>query len=435
MKNPVAEKLLDFMKNSPTRYQVVANFEQRLNDAGYRKLYPEKVWQLENGGKYYLSPNGTAIMAFRIPDKVSGGFMMAAAHSDSPTFKVKDNAEKASAHYVQLSTERYGGALMATWFDRPLSVAGRVLVRGENGRIAVKLVNIDRDLVIIPSVAIHMNRNANAGFEIKANIDTLPLFSDESGKDAFMQLVAQSAGVAKEDILCHDLYLYNRQQPAFLGRNDEYIASPKLDDVECAFGCMEGFIAAEESGSIPVCCVFDNEEVGSETKQGAAANVLRDTLRRISLALGKSEQEYLAMIAQSFMVSADNAHAQHPNHPEYSDMDNCPYMNRGIVIKFNASQKYTTDGVSAAIFRQVCKEAGVPVQVFANRSDLAGGGTLGSIATTKVPVSTVDIGLAQLAMHSCYETAGAEDIESLVKAMRVFFSKTMTVENGEYGVE
>ena len=435
MKNPVAEKLLDFMKNSPTRYQVVANFEQRLNDAGYTKLYPEKVWQLENGGKYYLSPNGTAIMAFRIPDKVSGGFMMAAAHSDSPTFKVKDNAEKASAHYVQLSTERYGGALMATWFDRPLSVAGRVLVRGENGRIAVKLVNIDRDLVIIPSVAIHMNRNANAGFEIKANIDTLPLFSDESGKDAFMQLVAQSAGVAKEDILCHDLYLYNRQQPAFLGRNDEYIASPKLDDVECAFGCMEGFIAAEESGSIPVCCVFDNEEVGSETKQGAAANVLRDTLRRIALALGKSEQEYLAMIAQSFMVSADNANAQHPNHPEYSDMDNCPYMNRGIVIKFNASQKYTTDGVSAAIFRQVCKEAGVPVQVFANRSDLAGGGTLGSIATTKVPVSTVDIGLAQLAMHSCYETAGAEDIESLVKAMRVFFSKTMTVENGEYGVE
>lgn len=435
MKNPVAEKLLDFMKNSPTRYQVVANFEQRLNDAGYRKLYPEKVWQLENGGKYYLSPNGTAIMAFRIPDKVSGGFMMAAAHSDSPTFKVKDNAEKASAHYVQLSTERYGGALMATWFDRPLSVAGRVLVRGENGRIAVKLVNIDRDLVIIPSVAIHMNRNANAGFEIKANIDTLPLFSDENGKDAFMRLVAQSAGVAKEDILCHDLYLYNRQQPAFLGRNDEYIASPKLDDVECAFGCMEGFIAAEESGSIPVCCVFDNEEVGSETKQGAAANVLRDTLRRIALALGKSEQEYLAMIAQSFMVSADNAHAQHPNYPEYSDMDNCPYMNRGIVIKFNASQKYTTDGVSAAIFRQVCKEAGVPVQVFANRSDLAGGGTLGSIATTKVPVSTVDIGLAQLAMHSCYETAGAEDIESLVKAMRVFFSKTMTVENGEYGVE
>ena len=244
MKNPVAEKLLDFMKNSPTRYQVVANFEQRLNDAGYTKLYPEKVWQLENGGKYYLSPNGTAIMAFRIPDKVSGGFMMAAAHSDSPTFKVKDNAEKASAHYVQLSTERYGGALMATWFDRPLSVAGRVLVRGENGRIAVKLVNIDRDLVIIPSVAIHMNRNANAGFEIKANIDTLPLFSDENGKDAFMRLVAQSAGVAKEDILCHDLYLYNRQQPAFLGRNDEYIASPKLDDVECAFGCMEGFIAA-----------------------------------------------------------------------------------------------------------------------------------------------------------------------------------------------
>lgn len=434
MKNESAKKLLAFMKKSPTRYQVVANFEAMLNEKGYEKLYTEKPWRLERGGKYYVSPNGSSIMAFRIPTEPTAGFMLSAAHSDSPTFKIKDNPEKAGAHYVQLTTERYGGALMSTWFDRPLSVAGRVLVRGENGRIATKLVNVDRDLLIIPNVAIHMNRNANNGFEIKANVDTLPLFSDENGKGKFMQVVADSLGINAEDIIGHDLYLYNRMAPTFLGRDDEYIASPKLDDVECAFGCMEGFINAAESGSIPVCCVFDNEETGSSTKQGAASNILRDLLRRIALNLGKSEEEYLAMVAQSFMVSADNAHAQHPNHPEYSDGDNCPYMNKGIVIKFNANQKYTTDGVSAALFRRVCAEAGAPVQVFANRSDMAGGGTLGSIANTKVAVSTVDIGLPQLAMHSCYETAGAEDIDSLVKAMTAFYSKTLTVENGEYGI-
>lgn len=434
MKNENAQRLLSFLQASPTRYQVIANFEAMLNSAGYCKLYAEQEWALQRGGKYYVSPNGSSIMAFRIPSAPAAGFMLSAAHSDSPTFKIKDNPEKVGAHYVQLSTEKYGGALMATWFDRPLSVAGRVLVRGQNGRIAAKPVNIDRDLLIIPSVAIHMNRTANSGFEIKANVDTLPLFSDETGKDKFMQTVAAAAGVNAEDIIGHDLYLYNRQAPTFLGRAEEYIAAAKLDDVECAFGCMAGFMAAQESGSIPVCCVFDNEETGSSTKQGAASNILRDLLRRIALNLGKDEEGYLAMIAQSFMVSADNAHAQHPNHPEYSDNGNCPHINKGIVIKFNADQRYTTDGVSAALFRQICADAGVPVQVFANRSDLAGGGTLGSIANTKVAVSTVDIGLPQLAMHSAYETAGADDIDSLIKAMTVFYSKTLTVQNGEYGL-
>ena len=229
MKNESAKKLLDFMKKSPTRYQVVANFEAMLDEKGYEKLYTEKPWKLARGGKYYVSPNGSSIMAFRVPAEPTAGFMLSAAHSDSPTFKIKDNPEKAGAHYVQLTTERYGGALMSTWFDRPLSVAGRVLVRGENGRIAAKLVNVDRDLLIIPNVAIHMNRNANSGFEIKANVDTLPLFSDENGKGKFMQVVADSLGINAEDIIGHDLYLYNRMAPTFLGRDDEYIASPKLD--------------------------------------------------------------------------------------------------------------------------------------------------------------------------------------------------------------
>ncbi len=432
MRNKTAQELLDFLKNSPTRYQVVKNLENMLDGEGYEKLYTEELWNIKKGGKYYVSPNGSSIMAFRIPENLTGGFMISAAHSDSPTFKIKENPERANEHYVQLNTEKYGGALMATWFDRPLSIAGRVLVRTEGGKICTRLVNIDRDLTIIPSVAIHMNRQANSGFEIKANVDTLPLFADGGGKGEFMTTVAEAAGVAADDILGHDLYLYNRQTPTFIGRNEEFIAAAKIDDTECAFGCMRGFMLAEESESIPVCCVFDNEEVGSGTKQGAASNILRDLLRRIVLCLGKNEEEYISMVARSFMVSADNAHAQHPNHGEYADALNCPYMNKGVVIKFNANQNYTTDGVSAALFRQVCAEAGSDVQLYANRSDLGGGGTLGSIANTKVSAITVDIGLAQLAMHSCYETAGADDIESLVNAMRVFHSKSLKLSRGEY---
>ena len=264
-------------------------------------------------------------------------------------------------------------------------------------------------------------------------MDTLPLFSDENGKGKFMQVVADSLGINAEDIIGHDLYLYNRMAPTFLGRDDEYIASPKLDDVECAFGCMEGFINAAESGSIPVCCVFDNEETGSSTKQGAASNILRDLLRRIALNLGKSEEEYLAMVAQSFMVSADNAHAQHPNHPEYSDSDNCPYMNKGIVIKFNANQKYTTDAVSDAIFAEICAKAGVPVQHFANRSDVLGGSTLGNLANAHVSMNTVDIGLAQLAMHSSYETAGCADVDYMIRALAAFYQTNIaSFGDGEY---
>ena len=258
-----------------------------------------------------------------------------------------------------------------------------------------------------------------------ANVDTLPLLGGkESG--GILPIVAKAADVAENDILGSDLFLYCRGEGTLLGENEEYILSPKLDDLECACGCLEGFLAAKESGNIAVCCIFDNEEVGSSTKQGAGSTFLRDTLRRIALCLGKDEQELQMMLARSFLVSADNAHAQHPNHGEYADPDNCPYMNEGVVIKFNANQRYTTDGVSCALFTAVCREAGAPVQVYANRSDMPGGSTLGSIATTKVSVPSVDIGLAQLAMHSCVETAGAEDLDALVKAMTCYYGKTLT---------
>lgn len=422
MNKSIANDLLTFIRRSPSCYHVIENFRTMLRESGYTELREADKWKLTHGGKYFVCRSDSSMIAFRVPNAAPSAFVMAAAHSDSPTFKIKENAEMAGSHTVRLNTEKYGGMLMSTWFDRPLSVAGRVVVKSENG-VATRLVNIDRDLFIIPSVAIHMNRAANDGMKYAANVDTLPLYGGDDAKDSFLPMIAKAAGVNKEDILGTDLFLYCRDGGTLLGADGEFIASPKLDDLECAYACMQGFLGAAGSGAIPVCCIFDNEEVGSMTKQGAASSFLRDTLRRITLSLGMNEEDWQQMLAKSFLVSADNAHAIHPNHPEYADAANCPQMNGGIVIKYNANQRYTTDAVSAALFKSVCKKADVKVQTFANRSDLAGGSTLGSIANTLVPVKTVDIGLAQLAMHSAYETAGTHDIAALIKAMAVLFAE------------
>lgn len=424
MKKTLAKELLQFIEKSPSTYHVMENVRARLLASGYTELEENARWSLAHGGKYFLTRGGTSCIAFRVPEQTAHGFMLTASHSDSPSFKIKENPERTAAgHYLQLSTEKYGGMLMSTWFDRPLSVAGRVFVRA-NGEIVEKLVSVDRDLLVIPNVAIHMNRTANDGMKYLANIDTLPLLG---GKDSggILPIVAKAADVAENDILGSDLFLYCRGEGTLLGENEEYILSPKLDDLECACGCLEGFLAAKESGNIAVCCIFDNEEVGSSTKQGAGSTFLRDTLRRIALCLGKDEQELQMMLARSFLVSADNAHAQHPNHGEYADPDNCPYMNEGVVIKFNANQRYATDGRSCAVFHAVCENAGVPTQVMSNRSDLPGGSTLGSISDTLVPVSTVDIGLPQLAMHSSWETAGVQDYEFLIRAMTEYFGSAL----------
>ena len=412
--------LLDFISASPTCFHAIANTAARLIAAGYAPLSEGERWTLRPGDRRFVIRGGSSIIAFRVPQELRGGFMMAAAHSDSPAFKLKEHAELRSSGYIRLHTEKYGGMLMSTWFDRPLSVAGRLFVR-QNGCLDEKLVNIDRDLLVIPSVAIHMNRNANDGMKYMANVDTIPLFSSEDPAAAILPMAAEAAGVSPDDVLGSDLFLYCRGRGVTLGAHNEYILSPRLDDLACAWGCLEGFLAARNTGSLPVLCIFDNEEVGSETKQGAASAFLRDTLRRIMFALGHDEEAFRTMLARSFLLSADNAHAIHPNHPEYSDGDNCPRMNGGVVIKFNANQRYATDGRSCALFRSICQDAGVPTQVMANRSDLPGGSTLGSIANTLVPVSTVDIGLAQLAMHSAWETMGAEDCAYLTAAARQTF--------------
>ena len=332
------QPMLDFIAASPSCYHVIANTAAELTAAGYAPLSERERWTLKPGGRYFVTRNSSSLIAFRVPETLTGGFMMAAAHSDSPTFKLKEHAELRSNGYVRLNTEKYGGMLMATWFDRPLSVAGRLFVR-EGGGIAEKLVDIDRDLLVIPSVAIHMNRNANDGMKYQANVDTVPLFSAEDPDAAILSMAAEAAGVRPEDVLGQDLFLYCRGRGTVLGAHGEYILSPKLDDLACAWGCTQGFLASGDSGSLPVLCIFDNEEVGSATKQGAASTFLRDTLRRISLALGQDEESFQTTLARSFLVSADNAHAVHPDHPEYADADNCPRMNEGVVIKFNAKDE------------------------------------------------------------------------------------------------
>lgn len=422
MYKKTAKKLLKFIQKSPTAFQAVEEMSQRLQKEGFKELKEEKHWDLKAGGNYFVTRNHSAVIAFSIPKKPAWKIHIMASHSDSPALKIKENPEmEVEKAYIKLNVERYGGMLLAPWFDRPLSVAGRLIVR-KNGEIQEKLVAVDKDLLVIPNLAIHMNREVNDGYKYNVQKDMLPLYSDYDGKGSFMKLMAAEADVAEEDILGHDLFLYDRTPGTVWGANEEFISAPRLDDIQCAFASLEGFLRGERKESIAVHCVLDNEEVGSTTKQGAASAFLKDTLMRINMGLGRTQEEYLMTLADSFMVSADNAHALHPNHTDKTDPVNRPVLNGGIVIKYNANQKYCTDGVSAAIFKDICDRAEVPYQTFVNRSDMAGGSTLGNISNTQVPVKTVDIGLAQLAMHSVYETTGAKDTESLAKAVAVLFA-------------
>lgn len=416
------EKLLDFIEKSPTAFQAVDEMQKRLTENGFEVLSEKEYWKLVPGGKYLVTRNNFALIAFCIPEKESRVFHIMASHSDSPSFKIKENPEiKVDNSYVKLNVEKYGGMLMAPWFDRPLSVAGRVIIR-RNGGLKEKLINIKRDLVMIPNLAIHMNREANNGVAYNPQKDLLPLFAAGNTDRTLLEIIAEQTGIKKEDIISHDLFLYNRMPGTIWGADKEFVSSARLDDLQCAFASMEGLLRAQNHESIAVHCVMDNEEVGSGTKQGAASTFLKDTLLRINMGLGRTYEEYLMTLAGSFMVSADNAHALHPNYTDKTDPTNHPVLNKGIVIKFNANQKYCTDAVSAAIFKELCTKAGVPYQTFVNRSDIAGGSTLGNISNTQVPMNTVDIGLPQLAMHSPYETAGVKDTEYLVRAAEELFA-------------
>ena len=442
MSREYAEKILELIDKSPTAFHVVENARAALDAQGFTDLRESDVWKLAAGGKYYVTRNDSSIIAFTIPKKDYKGFRIIASHSDSPCPKLKEDYEMDKCGYVRLNVEKYGGMLLAPWFDRPLSIAGRILVRDEKEASGIKsvLVNLDKDIAVIPSLAIHMNREANSGYSYSFQKDMLPIVStsisskedsnEEEHSDAtIMSLIAEEAGVKKENILGNDLFLYISEKGKVWGVRDEFIGSSRLDDQECVWCTLDGFIdAAKDSDAshttseyVNMLCVFDNEEVGSRTKQGADSNFLENLIDRINDNLGRSREEYYTAYANSFMISADNAHALHPAHTDKYDPVQSPKMNEGIVLKFSARQSYTTDAVSAAFVKKLCEDADIPYQIFVNHSDEPGGSTLGNISNSHVSINTADIGLPQLAMHSSYETAGAIDVDTLRKFAKAFF--------------
>lgn len=409
--------MLDYINRSPDCFHAVENLRQRLLKEGYQPLR-EGQWQLMRGGKYFTMRNGSSLIAFRVPEEPFTGFVVSAAHSDSPCFRLRDHAEL-KGEYIRLSAERYGGMIQPCWVDRPLSVAGRVLVR-QGSAICTKLVDMKKDMALIPNVAIHINKELNTAAKYDPATDLVALYAAGENEGSFLREITAEVGCEAEDIIASDLFIYNNQPGTVWGPEGEFISAPRLDDLACVYTCMEGFLTAQERHMVPILCVFDNEEIGSETKQGAGATMLPETAAAICEAFGADLQQ---MLAGSFMLSCDNGHGIHPNHPELADKGEASTLNGGVMVKH--SPRYSTDGMSSAIFTEICRRAGVKVQHFSNRPDQAGGSTLGNIANTKFPVSTVDIGMAQLAMHSCFETMGSRDPACFAAAVRACYESDL----------
>ena len=415
------DDLVEFLQESVTPFHAAATAESWLRAAGFTRLEEADYWNLEPGKGYYTTRNGSSVVAWRVPDHAIGGWRIVASHSDSPSWKIKtDIVENDGCR--RLSVEGYGGMIMSTWLDRPLTVGGRVIVKTEDG-IESRLVCIDRDLLVIPSLAIHLQRDINTGHTFNPQVDMQPLWGP-AGSRTLTDLVAEELGVDTADILDSDLQLVTRQAPTQIGPDGEFFMAPRIDDLECAATTLLGFLdaAAEtDSACAPVWAMLDNEEVGSSSRMGAESSYLRDVLDRIVDAIPHSGQAMHRAMANSFMLSADNAHATHPNFPQKSDPCAPVRLGGGVVLKYNASQKYTTNAVSGAIFRAICEKADVPVQVFTNRADEAGGSTLGNLQSHTLPIPMADIGLAQLAMHSAVETASVADAEAMTKAVAAFY--------------
>ena len=429
----ILRDLMNFLDSSVTMFHAINECEKVLQNCGYIYLPENEKWNIR-AGKYYTKRNSSSLIAFDIANG-DYHFQISAAHSDSPTFKLKDRPIIESNGYLKLNVEAYGGMIDATWLDKPLTLAGRVMVDTKDG-IETRLLNIDKDLLIIPNVPIHFNREINKGFAFNNQVDMLPVFSAGNLSEAdFDKMLAKELGVKPEAILAKDLYLVNRQKATVIGYDNELISSGRLDDLECVYTSLLGFIEAMNNDHINVFAVFDNEEVGSVTKQGAMSTFLVSTLNRINKALGKSDEDYYRAIAKSMLISCDNAHAIHPNHPELFDVKNRPVLNKGIAIKESANQKYTTDAFSRAVLKKILDNKNIPYQTFANRSDIVGGSTLGNLSNTAVSMNAVDIGLPQLAMHSAYETAGAKDVEYAIEALRAFFETNIDIKDDKVSLE
>lgn len=428
------KELLSFIEKSPTAFHAVENIVKALEERGAIHIEETDNVKIEAGKTYCITRGMSSVIAFTVPESPKS-FMICASHTDSPCLKLKPRFEKSCAgDHITLDVEKYGGLIHSSWLDRPLSVAGRVAIKDEN-EITLKTVNINKDLLVIPNVCIHFNRTINDGYKYNPQTDLAPLFAQGCDSAKLMQIIARTLKVDEKSIIAHDLFLYDRTKGSIWGADGEFFSSSRIDNLQCAYATLMGFLDSPDSDCIKVYVSFDNEETGSSSRQGAGSTFLYDTLERICSDLGISRTEYVAMLSSSFMLSADNAHALHPNHPELCDPYNVPLMNRGVVIKSNASQRYTTDAVSLALITEICKAAKVPYQFFANRSDMAGGSTLGNISNNRVALPTADIGLAQLAMHSAYESGGCYDTLHLINCTKHFYaSRVICHRDGHYTV-
>ncbi len=424
-----AEDLIDFLHESPTAYQAVRNIKAALLRKGFKQLHRGESWNLEKGGRYFTTKNSTSVIAFIVGtgEIETEGFRIVAAHTDSPSLKIKPEPIMTSpGDYIKLNVETYGGAILSTWLDRPLSVAGRVALRSTNPyRPAVKSLNIRKPVLVIPNLAIHLNRDINEKKVFNKQIDMLPIFGlvkeNFEKKDYLRNLIAENINVEKEDILDFDLNLYETEKGSIIGEQQEFISSGRIDDLSMVHAGVAALFDSEAGKATNVMVCFDNEEVGSTTKQGAASPFVKDVLKRVTWALSDKRDAFFRGKISSFGISADNAHAVHPNFSEKHDAVSQPTINKGPVIKYNADQKYTSDALSSATFAMLCEKAGVPMQKYVNRSDIKGGSTLGSILSTQLDIRMVDVGNPMLAMHSIRELAGVSDHLYIKKVFDEFY--------------
>lgn len=418
---------IEFMKQSTTAFQAVAEMVQRLEAAGFERISEAEVWKIAGGDKKYVVRNDSSLIAFSIPGNPENlqmadavrGFHLVCAHSDSPSFKLKENPCIAvEGGYLKLNVENYGGMIKESWLDRPLSVAGKVVVRKEGLELETRLQDMKRPLFVIPSLAVHMKRSGEKDGELNTQLHMLPLAGTQIDKETWMEMLADAVKADVKDILGTELYLYPWAEPVCMGMKEELLGAPRLDDLACVYCGLQALIESNAKDHISVLAVFDNEEVGSQTMQGAASDFLSSVLRRVTCALS---QDFERTLARSFLISADNAHALHPNYTDKADPTNRPMLNKGIVIKYHGGQKYTTSAYSGAYVKAICEQENIPYQTYHNRSDIAGGSTLGNIALMNVSVPAADIGLAQLAMHSAFETMGVNDLAHMVRFMTAFY--------------
>ncbi|ACD23045.1 MULTISPECIES: M18 family aminopeptidase [Clostridium] len=425
-----AKDLLNFINNSKSAFHSAHEVKSILDKEGFVEIKECDKWDLKHGGKYYVMKNESAIIGFEIGsgDIAEEGFRLIGAHTDSPGFRIKPHAEMTvEDHYVKLNTEVYGGAILSTWFDRPLSIAGRVTLKGSNPlKPQVKLVDLNKPVLIIPSLAIHMNRTINEGYEYNKQKDTLPLLTmatDKLEKDGYLlKLIAESLNVKEKEIVDFDLFVYEYEKGCLFGMNEEFISAGRLDDLWMVYAGLVALLQSKSNKATKVLVALDNEEIGSLTSQGANSSLLENILERITLALGKDREDFKRSLSNSVMISADLAHALHPNYIEKHDPTNRPLVGKGPVIKIAASGSYSTDSYAAAIFKQVCKNADVPCQEFVNRSDVKGGTTIGPITASKLNIPVIDMGAPLLSMHSVRELASVKDNEYTIKAFTEFLS-------------